>query len=78
LNSTSPPPFTCKSMNPGASHAPCASARVEMVRGRSVVATTSAITSAIDDHGGTLAHGRAVENVVRRDGVQPRLFIWCV
>jgi hypothetical protein len=25
--------------------------------------------SAIDDHGGALAHNRAVENMVRRDGV---------
>ena len=27
--------------------------------------------SAIDDHGGALAHNRAVENMVRRDGVEP-------
>jgi hypothetical protein len=29
-------------------------------------------TSAIDNHGGALSHNRAVENMVRRNGVQPR------
>jgi len=40
LKSTSPPPFTCRSMNPGARHAPSGKTWTDMVRGTSALGTT--------------------------------------
>jgi hypothetical protein len=42
LNSTSPPPFTCTSMKPGASHAPSGSAMTGIDAGRAPRGFTSA------------------------------------
>ena len=69
LNSTSPPPLTCVSMNPGASHAPGGIARSGMPGGRSRRGTRRGDIGALDHDGAVPVQRGAVEHDIGGDGV---------
>ena len=67
LNSTSPPPFTWVSMNPGTSQAPGGKGRLEIAAGNFVPAHDGADARIFDHHRAIVAQYRAVKDVVGGD-----------
>ena len=64
LNSTSPPPLTCRSMKPGASHAPSGSVRTVMAARHLRPRHDAGDVSVLDHDSGMAMHDHAVKDVV--------------